>query len=199
MMVNRSLLAILLCGGAAAAAAETAYVTDSLRLGIHEAPDTSDRPFDNLVSGTAVEVLERSTNYARVRLADAREGWVKATYLVELKPAQARLAELETEIATLRNEATAAKEAQRTAEAELARLGNHVATTTGSAEAIQDTVSRLQRENKAYELRLDSYRGSLPLQWVGAALIVALVGGFVAGLWWLDARIRRRYGGFRIY
>jgi hypothetical protein len=37
--------------------AETAYVTDMLRLGIHNASDTSDRPFDNLVSGTALEVL----------------------------------------------------------------------------------------------------------------------------------------------
>jgi SH3 domain protein len=199
MMLKRSLLAILLCGCVAVAAAETAYVTDSLRLGIHEAPDTSDRPFDNLVSGTAVDVLDRNTNYARVRLGDGREGWVKGTYLVELKPAQARLAELEAEIAALKNEAAAAKEAQRTAEAELAKLGHEVATTTGSAEAIQDPVGRLQRENQAYERRLESYRRSLPLQWVGAALIVALVGGFVAGLWWLDALIRRRHGGFRIY
>jgi len=199
MLLKRSLLAILLAGCAAAAAAETAYVTDSLRLGIHEATDTSDRPFDNLVSGTAVEVLERNTNYAHVRLADGREGWVKATYLVALKPAQARLAELEAEITALKNEAAAAKGAQRTAEAELGRLGHQVAATTGSAEAVQDTVSRLQGENQAYEERLESYRRSLPLQWVGAALVVALVGGFLAGLWWLDALIRRRHGGFRIY
>ena len=76
---------------AGVAAAETAYVTDSLRLGLHAAPDTSDRPFENLVSGTAVEVLERNPNYARVRLADGREGWVKATFLVDAKPAAARV------------------------------------------------------------------------------------------------------------
>jgi hypothetical protein len=37
------------------------------------------------------------------------------------------------------------------------------------------------------------------LPWVAAALVVALVAGFVAGLWWLDATIRRRHGGFRVY
>ena len=33
----------------------------------------------------------------------------------------------------------------------------------------------------------------------GAALLVTLAAGFVAGLWWLDALIRRRHGGFRVY
>jgi len=198
-MLQRLLLAILLCGCTAAAAAQTVYVTDSLRLGIHEAPDTSDKPFDNLVSGAAVEVLERDTSYARVRLADGREGWVKATYLVEQKPAQARLAELEAEITALKAQAAAAQEAKSVAEAELGRLGHQVAATTGSAEVATDTLSRLQRENQAYEQRLESYRRSLPLQWVAAALVVTLVAGFLAGLWWLDTLIRRRHGGFRIY
>ena len=197
--MKRSLLAILLCACAAAVVAQTAYVTDSLRLGIHEAPDTSDRPFDNLVSGAAVEVLERNTNYARVRIADGREGWVKATYLVEQKPALARVAELEAEIAALKGETGAAKEAQRAAEAELGRVGHQVAATTGAAEVTTDTISRLQHENQVYEERLDSYRRSLPLRWVVAALVVTLVGGFLAGLWWLDTLIRRRHGGFRIY
>ena len=34
------------------AAAETGYVTDRLMLGLHEAADTSDRPFRSLESGT---------------------------------------------------------------------------------------------------------------------------------------------------
>src|SRR3970282_48196 len=78
------------------AAAETAYVTDILRLGLHRAEDTSDRPFDNLVSGTELEVLERVPNFARVRTAAGQEGWVKSAYLVGEKPAQARIAETET-------------------------------------------------------------------------------------------------------
>jgi len=37
------------------------------------------------------------------------------------------------------------------------------------------------------------------LQWFLGSLFVALVIGFIAGLTWLDKRIRRRHGGFRIY
>jgi SH3 domain protein len=179
--------------------AETGYVTDSLRLGLHAAPDTSDRAFENLISGTAVEVLERNPSYARVRLPDGREGWVKATFLVETKPAAARVAELEAELETLREAATAAKAAQNTAEQELARYTAELQAKTGSAETFQETVERLREENSAHEQQLEAYRYSLPIKWVIPALVVVLVAGFFAGLWWLDALIRRRHGGFRVY
>jgi SH3 domain protein len=198
-MRKAAFLAPLLLAFAAGAAAETAYVTDSLRLGLHAAPDTSDRPFENLISGMAVEVLERNPSYARVRLADGREGWVKATYLVALKPAAARVAELEAEMAKLTNDAAAATAAQSAAEQALARHTAELQAKTGSAETIQETVTRLQDENQAYEARLESYRHSLPMKWVIPALVVVLVAGFFAGLWWLDALIRRRHGGFRVY
>ncbi len=183
----------------AGAAAETAYVTDSLRLGLHHESDTSGKPFETLVSGTALEVLERAPNFARVRTPGGQEGWVKSTYLVEEKPAQQRVTELEAELATLRAEVDQTREARVTAEGELHRLGRQVADTSGSTEAVQETLSRLKQENQAYEARLETYRRSLPLPWVAAALVVTLVAGFVGGLWWLDSLIRRRHGGFRIY
>lgn len=181
------------------AVAETAYVTDILRLGIHRAQDTSDRAFENLVSGTPLEVLERVPNYARVRTADGQEGWVKSAYLVAEKPAQLRVAEVEAELAALREELAAASAARYTAESEAARLSKQMATSVSSADAIEDTLARLKQQNEAYEARLEGYRGALPLKWVAAALAVVLAGGFVAGLWVLDLVIRKRHGGFRIY
>jgi SH3 domain protein len=197
-MLRRAFLAAAL-SASVGVSAETAYVTDSLRLGLHLEPDTSDRPFENLVSGTAVEILEHNTNYARVRLADSREGWVKAMFLVTLKPAAARVAELEAEITGLQGAVTTAQAAEHAAVQELARLTGEVQSTTGSAEAIEETVLRLQIENRAHEERLEADRGTLPLVWVVPALVVALVAGFLAGLWWLDSLIRRRHGGFRVY
>jgi SH3 domain protein len=198
-MPRHLLLAIVLTGGTGIAGAETLYVTDSLRLGIYEASDTSGQAFESLVSGTALEVLERNANYAHVRTPAGREGWVKAAYLVPLKPAAARVGELEAELASLKDEIAAARTAQQAAEDELGRLTNQTASTVGSATAMQEAINRLQIENRAYEERFELYRYSLPFKWVGLALIVTLVGGFVVGLWWLDARIRRRHGGFRIY
>ena len=45
---------LMLVAGSAIAA--PAYVTDKLRLGVHAAADTSDRPFTNVSSGDRVEI-----------------------------------------------------------------------------------------------------------------------------------------------
>jgi len=75
------------------AGAQTAYVTDNLRLGLHQAADTSDRAFRSLDSGQELEVLSRDRNYAQVRLPDGTEGYVKVAYLVDDKPAKLIVAE----------------------------------------------------------------------------------------------------------
>jgi SH3 domain protein len=198
-MPTRVLPFVASCLFCAAASAETAYVTDLLRLGLHRAADTSDEPMENLTSGTALEVLERTPSYLRVRTDEGREGWVKAAYIVEEKPARTRVAELEAELTVLRDELGQASAARAEAESVASRLGVAANARDDSRGAVQETLARLTRENEAFEARLERYRNSVPLTWAVATLVVALVGGFLAGLWWLDALIRRRHGGFRVY
>jgi len=198
-MLKRLALTSLLCACAATASAETLYVTDSLRLALYESEDTSDKPVSNLVSGTPVQLLERDASLARVRTPAGDEGWVKASFLVPDKPARARVAELEAELAGVRSENAEYRGARANADASAEQLAKSAAASKDSAESMQQTMGQLRRENAAYVARLESYRGSLPLPWVGAALLVALVGGFVGGLWWLDALVRRRHSGFRVY
>jgi len=197
-MLKRLTLTAALCALAGTATAERMYVTDSLRLGLYHSDDTSDKPFLNLVSGTELEVLERNTTLARVRTPAGEEGWVKSMFLVPDKPAQARVAELEAELAGLRNEAAEAHGPRATDETP-DRVAKPTVASKEPNEAMHEALGRLKRENEAYEARLESYRGSLPMGWVAAALVLALVGGFAAGLWWLDSLIRRRHGGFRVY
>ena len=197
-MPRLAIAAALACA-AAAAAAETAYVTDSLQLGLHAAQDTSDRPFDTLLSGAELEVLERVPNYARVETADGRVGWVKSAYLVSEKPARLRVSELEARVAELEAELDAAEQARTHAEQQMAEIKARQAASQSSAAAVQETLARLKTENAAYERRLETYRGAVPLRWAAAALVVTLLAGLVGGIWWLDARIRRRHGGFRVY
>ena len=197
-MRKRLLLIGAICASAALAGAEPAYVTDSLRLSLYGAADGSGDPLENLASGAAVEVLERDPNYTHVRTAAGREGWVKTAFLVTTKPARARVGELEAEIVDLKNDVAAAREAQHAAEEQLGKLAR-TASTTAPTEALQAALDRLRRENRSYEERLETYRSTLPVPWVLVALVVTLVGGFAAGLWWLDSLIRRRHGGFRIY
>ncbi len=179
--------------------AETAYVTDILRLGLHRADDTSDQPFRNLVSGTELEVLGRTTNFARVRTADGLEGWVKSAYLVLDKPAQLRVSELDGELEALRLEFGREQAARLAAEQQLAQISQQADAVAASSDAVEATLTRLKEQNADYEQRLDQYRGSIPMPWVLGALGVMLLAGFAAGIAWVDYMSRRRHGGFRIY
>jgi SH3 domain protein len=179
--------------------AETAYVTDILRLGLHRADDTSDQPFRTLISGTELDVLSRTTNFARVRTADGAEGWVKSAYLVLDKPAQLRVAEVEAELEAMRVEFQHAQSAQFAAEQQLAQLTHQTDAVAASSDAVEATLLRLKQENADYESRLELYRGSIPMPWVLGALAVTLLAGFAGGFAWIDYSSRRRHGGFRIY
>ncbi|HEU4616594.1 MAG TPA: TIGR04211 family SH3 domain-containing protein [Gammaproteobacteria bacterium] len=189
------LYALLLLAAARTAGAETAYVTDMLRLGIASSPGGSAPPFDTLSSGDALEVLERSGSYAHVRLSDGRDGWVKAAFIVTEKPARLRIAEAEAAVSSMREEMGQSNAAREKAEQELARYKADESSGVKAAEQLAEA----RRQNELYQSRLDRYRHSLPLPWVAGAMLIALVAGFVGGWWWLDALIRRRYGGFRIY
>ena len=205
-MQRRAGLVTLLLLCSASAGAETVYVTDLLQLGIHRAQDTSDQPFRNLVSGTELEVLERVPSFARVRTLDGEEGWVRSAFLVSEQPARHRVAELEEAVADLNARLVNLAVASAGAGADESTGGTITEGLAGSPGepapadgAIQDAVAALESENQLYEAQLEAYRGSVPWSWVWPALVLALLAGFAAGLWSLDAFIRRRHGGFRLW
>ena len=180
-------------------AAETAYVTDNLRLGLHRAEDTSDRAFQTLDSGQELEILSRNRNYAHVALADGTRGYVKAAYLVEEKPAklivaetQAEVARLEAELEELRRQFAGPAETISSLEQELRAL--QVQADTSGAR-----VAELSEENADLRQRQSQMQYSLPLTWVAIAIAVCLIGGFMLAMWWVDKRSRARHGGVRIY
>ena len=181
------------------AAAETAYVTDNLRLGLHAAEDTSDRAFRFLDSGQPMEVLVRDRNYANVRLPDGTEGWVKSAYLVDEKPAKLIVAETIAERDALAAELDSARQSFAEPAAAIGRLEAEVGGLTSQLGAAQAQVDELQQENASIRGLKEQYRGSVPIKWVGGAIVLCLVIGFIAGLRWVDYRSRKRHGGIRIY
>ena len=181
------------------AAAETGYVTDRLMLGLHEAADTSDRPFRSLESGTEFEILSRDRLYAHVRLPDGTEGYVKAAYVVYEPPAKLIVNQTQAEVERLTTELNEAKAAFAEPAAVIDSLKAETATLESDLEAAQTRVGELEQDNARYQSRAERYQYSLPYTWVGGAIGVCLIAGFLAGLWWVDHRSRKRHGGIRIY
>lgn len=181
------------------AAAETGYVTDRLMLGLHQAEDTSDRPFRSLESGTRFEVLSRDRLYAHVRLEDGTEGYVKAAYVVYEPPAKLIVNEAQAEAERLSAELAEAKAAFAEPAAVIDSLKAETETLESELAASTERVDELEEDNARYQSRAERYQYSLPYTWVGGAIVVCLIAGFLAGLWWVDRSSRKRHGGIRIY
>ncbi|MDH3616308.1 MAG: TIGR04211 family SH3 domain-containing protein [Gammaproteobacteria bacterium] len=181
------------------AAAETAYITDNLRLGLHQAADTSDRAFRMLDSGQELEIISRDRNYANVRLPDGARGYVKAAYLVAEKPAKLIVEETIAERDSLIAELDETKRAFAGPAATIQGLKDEVAELASKLEGADSEIADLKKENASILGLKEQYKGSLPLNWVAAAIGVCLIGGFLAGLWWVDRNSRKRHGGIRIY
>ncbi|HEX2139229.1 MAG TPA: TIGR04211 family SH3 domain-containing protein [Woeseiaceae bacterium] len=196
----RSILVIpLLIALPLAARAETAFVTDNLRLGLHRAADTSDRAFRTLESGQQVEVLAQDRYYAHVRLPDGAVGYLKAAYLVNEKPAKLIVAEARAQADRLEQELATLREQFAGPAATIGALEAQVAEQKAAIEKNLARVAELLDSNQSYAARAEQYQYSLPMSWVGAALGVSLFAGFMLGWWWLDYRSRKRHGGMRIY
>lgn len=182
-----------------ATAAETAYVTDTLQLGLHQAQDTSDRPFRNLDSGQEMEVLSRTTYYANVQLPDGTRGYVKAAFLVDAKPAKLIVAETQAEADRLKQELEQLRQSFAAPAATIDALRQETADLRARLDASEAAAAELGDENSSLRNRQAQYKNSLPLQWVGGAVLACLIGGFLLGLWWVDRSSRKRHGGIRIY
>lgn len=179
--------------------AETAYVTDNLRLGLHQAADTSDRAFRTLESGQTVEILSRDRNYAQVQLPDGVQGYLKAAYLVFEKPAKLIVTETAAENVKLAKELADTKQAFAGPAATIDSLESDVARHKAALDESTAQVEELTEENDRFRRRHSSLQFSMPLPWVAGALGVCLLAGFLLGLWMVDYRSRRRHGGIRIY
>jgi len=178
--------------------ADSMYVTDILRLGLHASSDTSDQPFRMLASGDELEILERSRYYAQVRTANGDVGWVKASYLIDEKPAQARLTELTRERDRLASELATLSDRLSDNSNELESLRSEREGMEQNAAAVAKELDRLSTDNEKLTAKVAAYRYSVPMLWVFGIGVLTIVGGFLGGWWWADAKQRQRHGGFRI-
>ncbi len=181
------------------AAAETAYVTDNLRLNMYQNADLSGTRVDTLVSGQAFEVLSRNAQTALVELADGRQGYVSAAYMVFEKPARLIVAETQAENDRLTQELADMRQSFAEPAALVERLQQESADLQATIDSNAAHMAELDEENQAHVNRAARYQYSLPYSWVSGAIIVCLIAGFLFGLWWVDRESRKRHGGIRIY
>jgi hypothetical protein len=176
-----------------------AYVSDELVLGVYAEQNNQGQRLATLHSGTSLEALGESGEFTQVRLSDGTTGWVKSAYLTTKEPAIVRVKQLEEELDRSRAttpalaEAAARKEVERlTRELELARADLAAARDTSSA-AINPAAAA-----PAGGFRTPA-RGIMGPLIAAVAVALALCGGFWLGYAVLARRIKRKFGGLKVY
>jgi len=199
-MIRRLLLpALFACLVALQVFAETAYVTDKLQLGVHAAPDTSDRAFTSLKSGEAVDILERNRSFVRVRLEDGREGWVRGAFLLDEEPAVLQVARLTAERDRLAAELDSRQDNGADQAVVMNDLRQDARDARSQAATARAELADLRQSTHELRAQATSDRFSVPLQWLLIATVGALLLGAMIAWRWFDRRSRSRHGGFRIY
>jgi hypothetical protein len=195
--------------------AETLYVIEQLVVSVNTAPDSSGERVTTIKSGDAVEVLDRQGDQVHVHLANGTEGWIRKSYLSADEPLQHRLSAREAELAKLKQdvarlelELAAARSAPVHAQPAVAQTNMSSGTNAapggapaaadpprGSADAAADPVAG----EPTYFMTPPEEPARPVWHWALGSFVIALALGFVLGWQVLDRRIRRKYGGLRIY
>jgi SH3 domain protein len=208
-------VAALTC--AASANAQTRYVNDELVITVRTGPSTANAIIRNLTTGDSVTVLEASADgdYQRVRTETGVEGWVLTQYLTDapvarlrlgaaernLTQARARVAELETTVASLTEQLANISQRAQEAEAAASNLNTElgdVRTASANALTIRDQNESLRRRLNERDLEVAELmtqnaalasRANREWFMLGAAVLVA---GIVLGLIIPSLRRKRR-------
>jgi hypothetical protein len=201
-MTSKGLLCwLVLAAAAPEARAEQVYVVEQLVVAVLSEPAGAGERVSQVKSGDRLEVIERQGDEAHVRLANGKDGWLKSSYLSAEEPLTLRLSERTAEADGLKQDVSRLKQDVSRLESELAgaRSAAAAAPANTAAAAGADPVSEAQPEHEAVFWRSPEQSGETPWGWVLGTAVVMLFVGFAIGWRTLDRRIRRKYGGLRIY
>jgi SH3 domain protein len=181
------------------AVAETGYITDNLRLNMNQNADLKGSRVDTLVSGQEFEILSRNAQTALVELPNGTQGYISAAYMVLEKPARLIVAETQAANEQLTQELADLRQSFAEPAALADRLRGEAADLQATIDANAARMAELEDENESHVSRAARYQYSLPYTWVGGAIVICLLGGFLFGNWWVDRQSRKRHGGIRVY
>jgi hypothetical protein len=208
---------LLLAFVAPASRAETLYVIEQLVVSVSSAPDGSGERVASIHSGDHVDVLDRQGDEVHVQLTNGTEGWIKTSYLSSDPPLKLRLAERSAEVEKLKQDVGRLEADLATARvASRAKPNGAPANTSAgpppstpapaaatSAESPAPSTESPPPDTAAHDPSFFMTPPEQPARpiwhWVLGSSLVALGLGFALGWQVLDRRIRRKYGGLRIY
>lgn len=169
------------------ALAETAYVSDTLRVGVRPAPTNQAAPIGVVKTGMRLNVLETTNGFVRIKTEDNLEGWIRKSYVVKTPPAMIKLEALQQQQGTLAGKLKTLEENNQ-----VLQEANRVLNTR---------VDQLSTERSQWQLaQARATLGSSEIRWYWWLLGILIVAGagFYSGISWYRLLIMKRLGGLRV-
>ncbi len=102
--ITRCLIFLMFSLSLSSVYAETNYVVDELKVGLHQSQSTDSPILVLIPSGAAVTILERDSDLVKVTESGGKTGWLHTRYLTETKPGRALTSQLQKENAQLKKD-----------------------------------------------------------------------------------------------
>jgi SH3 domain protein len=181
------------------------FVSDKLVLNVYSEPEQAGSRVGTIETGDAVDELERGEGFVRIRLPDGREGWVGSNYLTTDAPAAVQLRDLQ------RQHKSTTQAVDKKAAEEIARLKKESeslqtqlkqlkAAASASAPAPDDDGVLEGASPAPQQLAMVAPANSSGSIWLWLLVVVLAAGlAYAAGYQSLARRIRKKFGGLRIY
>lgn len=171
------------------AAAQTVYVSDTLRVGVRPEPNNTVAPVGVVKTGMKLEVLESQQGYRKVKTEDGLTGWIRDIYIVEKAPAIITLKEIQEKYATISGK--------------VKELESTISSLEGANKDLDEQVVQLKEERSRLQSLQAQFRASQQQEestwyWWLLVLLIVLVGSFVGGSQWSRHQTMKRLGGLRI-
>lgn len=193
---------------------EIKYVTDKLRLSLYKRADPNSGTLKLLVSGDVLDVLERTGPYSKVRTREGNTGWVKNGFLVSTPPASFQLLEEQkkNEILARQLEQYAdTKALVADYENTISKISEDAQTAGQELNETKQEIENLSKLNIELNEQIEvSQQGKLNLSdiivllkqfWyvVAIILLVFLLSGFIVGRQLVEAQVRRKFQGVKVW
>tara|TARA_B100001996_G_scaffold178028_1_gene135900 strand:+ start:62 stop:751 length:690 start_codon:yes stop_codon:yes gene_type:complete len=229
-MSNKNLfyiLAITTCITSMVVHAEVAYVTDKIKIGLHQEA-SNESPIIKLVpSGTKLNIIERENDLIYAEEPEGVRGWVNSQNILNSKPGRTKVIELETvnkelekKILTLQNESEKSisnEELEKKLNTERLKVGElqveltNIKSKAGNIESndkLLADINHLKNANKQLINQLESSGivsdengnqiSSKNSSLKFISFMIIFIFGVIGGILILDFINRRRHGGFRV-
>jgi len=181
------------------ACAETVYVTDLLRLNLYEAPRSQGEIIKTVTSGDALQILERQPGYAKIKTTNGTTGWTKSAYLVSEKPPRLIVSQMGQQLISLKKKTANAIKEMKTAQENAEKYQQILHSSENNSKSQGTQLQKLKQQNLEYVQSMKTYGSSVPLNVYLLSLLLVLVIGIASSWYYIDYRIRKRHGGFRLY